>query len=94
MLKVGPNKKGVCMPEPPFVSLPITWLATNGLCSNLACQLSAPTACFARVEDNLAELKNRPHLNRSQGLCGHPRGKSLMRPPTEGIGDNGSLHTD
>lgn len=70
MLKVGPNKKSVCMPEPPFISLPIAWLATNVLCSNLACQLSVPRACFAGVEDNLAELKNHPYLNRSQGLRG------------------------
>ncbi len=70
MLKVGPNKKGVCMLKPPFVSLPIAWLATNVLCSNLACQLSVPTPCFGGVEDNLAEPKNHPCLNRSQGLCG------------------------
>lgn len=60
MLKVGLNKKGVCMPEPPFVSLPIAWLATNVLCSNLACQLSVPTACFAGVEDNLSRAEEPP----------------------------------
>lgn len=82
MRKVG-RTRGVCMLKPPFGSLPIAWLATNVLCSNLACQLSVPTACFAGVEEKLAELKNHPYLNRSQGLCGLARAEKVSCGPRQ-----------